>query len=113
MKTLVALISNPYLNIVPWILYSLGSSRCLALLWAVEVGWFPVTCEVLEYKCGMVGYICYCEKEPCVNEMRPDGMLIVKQQDMEVLGVDLSPSISIKDRFLEPFHVLVERMPNT
>ena len=27
-------------------------------------------------------------------------MLIEKQQDMEVLGVDLSPSVSIKDRLL-------------
>jgi hypothetical protein len=40
-------------------------------------------------------------------------MMIVKQQGMEVLGVDLSPSVSIKDRFLEPFHVHVEHMPNT
>jgi hypothetical protein len=40
-------------------------------------------------------------------------MMIVKQQGMEVLGVDLSPSMSIKDRFLEPFHVHVERIPNT
>jgi hypothetical protein len=30
-------------------------------------------------------------------------MTIVKQQGMEVMGVDLSPSMSIKDRFLEPF----------
>jgi hypothetical protein len=30
-------------------------------------------------------------------------MTIVKQQGMEVLGVDLSPSVSIKHRFLEPF----------
>jgi hypothetical protein len=29
-------------------------------------------------------------------------MMIVKQQGMEVLGVDLSPSVSIKDRDLEP-----------
>jgi hypothetical protein len=29
-------------------------------------------------------------------------MTIVKQQTMEVLGVDLSPSMSIKDRDLEP-----------
>jgi hypothetical protein len=35
--------------------------------------------------------------------MRPDGMTIVKQQGMEVLGVDLSPSVSIKDRGIEPF----------
>jgi hypothetical protein len=26
-------------------------------------------------------------------------MSIVKQQGMEVLGVDLSPSVSVKDRF--------------
>jgi hypothetical protein len=30
-------------------------------------------------------------------------MTIVKQQGMEVLGMDLSPSVSIKDQFLEPF----------
>jgi hypothetical protein len=29
-------------------------------------------------------------------------MSIVKQQGMEVLGVELSPSVSIKDRDLEP-----------
>jgi hypothetical protein len=46
-----------------------------------------------------------------IKEMRPGGMMIVKQQGMEVLGVDLSPSVSIKDRFLETFHVHVERMP--
>jgi hypothetical protein len=28
--------------------------------------------------------------------------MIVKQQGVEVLGVDLSPFVSIKDRFLEP-----------
>jgi hypothetical protein len=28
--------------------------------------------------------------------------MIVKQQGMEVLGVDLSPSVSVKDRDLEP-----------
>jgi hypothetical protein len=26
--------------------------------------------------------------------------MIVKQQGMEVLGVDLSPSVSVKDRFV-------------
>jgi hypothetical protein len=31
--------------------------------------------------------------------MRLDGMMIVKQQGMKVLGVDLSPSESFKDRF--------------
>jgi hypothetical protein len=29
-------------------------------------------------------------------------MSIVKQQGMEVLGVELSPSVSIKDWYLEP-----------
>jgi hypothetical protein len=33
--------------------------------------------------------------------------MIVKQQGMEVLGVNLSPSVSIKDRFLEPFFVML------
>jgi hypothetical protein len=46
-----------------------------------------------------VGYICYRGKEPSVNnELRPGGRSIVKQQGMEVLGVDLSPSVSVKDR---------------
>jgi hypothetical protein len=51
-----------------------------------------------------VGYICYRGNEPCVDEikMRPGGMMIVKQQGMEVLGVDLSLSVSIKDQDLEP-----------
>jgi hypothetical protein len=40
-------------------------------------------------------------------------MMIVKQQGMEILGVDLSPSVLIKDRFLEPFFYHVECMPNT
>jgi hypothetical protein len=47
----------------------------------------------------MVGYICYHGKEPSINnELRPDGRSIVKQQGMEVLGVELSPSVSVKDR---------------
>jgi len=33
------------------------------------------------------------------NEMRPGGMTIVKQQGMEVLGVNLSLSVSFKDRY--------------
>jgi hypothetical protein len=49
----------------------------------------------------MVGYICYRGKEPSVNiKLRPGGMSIVKQQGMEVLAVDLSPSMSVKDRFV-------------
>ena len=44
-----------------------------------------------------VGYICYHEKEPCVNnEKRPDGMTVVQQQGMDVLGVNLSPSVSLR-----------------
>jgi hypothetical protein len=34
-------------------------------------------------------------------------MMIVKQQGMEVLGVDLSPFVLIKDRFLEPFLIML------
>jgi hypothetical protein len=50
-----------------------------------------------------VGYICYRGKEPNVNnELRPDDMLIVKQQGMKVLDVKISPSMSVKDRDLEP-----------
>jgi hypothetical protein len=37
-------------------------------------------------------------------------MTIVKQQGMEVLSVDLSPSVSIKDRILGSFTNHVERM---
>jgi hypothetical protein len=34
-------------------------------------------------------------------------MTIVKQQGMEVMGVDLSPSMSIKDQCMEPFLVML------
>jgi hypothetical protein len=34
-------------------------------------------------------------------------MMIVKQQRMEVLGVDLSPFVSIKDQNMEPFLVML------
>jgi len=34
-----------------------------------------------------------------VMNLRPDGMTVVQQQGMEVLGVNLSPSMSVKDRF--------------
>ena len=34
-------------------------------------------------------------------------MSIEKQQDMEVLGVDLSPSVSFKDRFAVRPHVIL------
>jgi hypothetical protein len=38
-------------------------------------------------------------------------MTIVKQQGMEVLGVDLSPFVSIKDQIFGAFPNHVERMP--
>ena len=40
-------------------------------------------------------------------------MSIKKQQDMEVLGVDLSPSVSIKDRTVVGTSDKIERMPIT
>ena len=45
--------------------------------------------------------------------MRPDGKSIEKRQDMEVLGVDLSPSVSIKDRTVVGASDKIERMPLT
>ena len=40
-------------------------------------------------------------------------MSIEKQQDMEVLGVDLSPSMSIKDRAVVGTFDKIECMPIT
>ena len=40
-------------------------------------------------------------------------MSIEKQQDMEVLGVDLSPSVSIKDNIVVGAYVVIECMPLT
>ena len=40
-------------------------------------------------------------------------MLIKKQQDMEVLGVDLSPSVLIKDRTIVRTSNKIEHMPLT
>ena len=40
-------------------------------------------------------------------------MSIEKQQGMEVLGVDLSPSMSIKDRTVVGTSDKIERMPIT
>ena len=40
-------------------------------------------------------------------------MSIEKQQDMEVLGVDLSPSVSIKDRTVVGTSDKIESMPLT
>ena len=48
-----------------------------------------------------------------VNWDRTDGKSIEKQQDMEVLGVDLSPSMSIKDRTVVGASDKIERMPLT
>ena len=62
----------------------------------------------------MVGYICYHGIEPWgKRKSRPGGMSIEKQQDMEVLGVDLSPSVSIKDRTVVGASDKIERMPIT
>jgi hypothetical protein len=61
-----------------------------------------------------VGYICYRGTEPRdKGKSRPDGKLIEKQQDMEVLGVDLSPSVSIKDRTVVGTSDKIEHMPLT
>ena len=40
-------------------------------------------------------------------------MSIEKQQDIEVLGVDLSPSVLIKDRTIVGTSNKIERMPIT
>ena len=40
-------------------------------------------------------------------------MSIEKQQGMEVLGMDLSPSVSIKDRTVVGTSDKIERMPLT
>jgi len=46
-----------------------------------------------------VGYICYRgNNHGLIMNLRPGGMMVVQQQGMEVLGVNLSPSASIKDR---------------
>ena len=47
----------------------------------------------------MVGYICYRgNNHVLIMNLRPGGMTIVQQQSMEVLGVNLSPSVSFKDQ---------------
>ena len=54
------------------------------------------------------------EQEPWgKSKSRPDGKSIEKQQDREVLGVDLSPSVSIKDRTVVGASDKIERMPTT
>ena len=46
-----------------------------------------------------VGYICYRGmNHELIMNLRPGGMTIMQQQGMEVLGVNLSPSVSVKDR---------------
>ena len=63
---------------------------------------------------SMVGYICYRGTEPWgKSKSRPDRKSIEKQQDMEVLGVDLSLSVSIKDRTIVGTSDKIERMPLT
>ena len=47
------------------------------------------------------------------GKLRPDGKSIEKQQDKEVLGVDLSLSVSIKDRTVVGASDKIERMPLT
>ena len=62
----------------------------------------------------MVGYICYRGQEPWgKSNSRPDGKSIEKRQDMEVLGVDLSPSVLIKDYTVVGASDKIERMPLT
>ena len=62
----------------------------------------------------MAGYICHRGTEPCgKSKSRLDGRSIEKQQDMEVLGVGLSPSVSVKDRTVVGTSDKIERMPLT
>jgi len=56
----------------------------------------------------MVGYICYRGNNyVLIMNLRPGRMTIVQQQGMEVLGVNLSLSVSIKDRFTVRAHVML------
>jgi hypothetical protein len=55
-----------------------------------------------------VGYICYPRNNHVlIIEWRPGGVSIVKQQGKEVLGVDLSPCMLVKDRFAICPHVML------
>ena len=61
-----------------------------------------------------VGYLCYRGIEPWgKSKSRPGGISIEKQQGMEVLGVDLSPSVSIKDHTIVGTSDKIEHMPLT
>ena len=42
-----------------------------------------------------------------IMKKRPDGMMVVQQQGMEVLGVNLSPSVSFKDRYVVRPYVML------
>ena len=54
------------------------------------------------------------EQEPWgKSKSRTDRKSIEKRQGMEVLGVDLSPSMSIKDRTVVGASDQIERMPLT
>jgi hypothetical protein len=56
----------------------------------------------------MVGYICYRgDNQVLINERRPDGTTIEKQQGIEVLGAYLSPFVSVKDQFAVRPHVML------
>jgi len=62
----------------------------------------------------MVGYICYRGNNlVLIMNLRSGGLTIVQQQGMEVLDVNLSPSVSVKDRFAVTSPCHVERKPNT
>ena len=61
-----------------------------------------------------VGYNCYHENNHVLmSKRRPGEIVIEKQQGMEVLGVDLSPSMSIKDHTVVGTLDKIERMPIT
>ena len=56
----------------------------------------------------MVGYICYLgNNHVLINKNRPGGIVIEKEQGMEVLGAYLSPFVSIKGRFIVRPHVML------
>jgi hypothetical protein len=55
-----------------------------------------------------VGYICYRgNNHVLINERRPGEIEIKKRQGIEVLDANLSPSVSVKDRFAVRPHVML------
>jgi len=55
-----------------------------------------------------VGYICYRgNNHVLIMNLRPGGTTIVQQHGMEVLGVNLSLSMSFKDRIVVRPHVML------